>query len=1494
MLVKNAHQNNLKHLNLKLPENQLIVVTGLSGSGKSSLAMEVIANEGVRYFMESLPAYNQQNGQVIPTADVDNIQHLPPVIKVEQSKRFQSIHSTFGTLSELTDVFRILFARYAGKQQMSKSLFSFNQPKGACKTCRGIGEAEYIDTQKLITNGSKTLREGALATTLPNGYTVYSQVTIEELDKVCQAHGFSVDRPWKDLTKEQQNVIWHGSDKLKVFYGKHSLASRLRWEGIKAKPREKGYYKGILTIMEDILRRDRNPNIIKFASSKLCPSCHGARIKSEMLAYHWRGRNFQEWMELPLTELYSILQHIKLTGGEALLTHKIYLKLKDLIHLGMGDYRLSTPSVELSSGDAQRIKLINRVNSKLQGILYIFDEPSIGLSATYQQYLLHILRRLINRGNSVMVVEHDLDFIRSADWIVELGPKAGTEGGEILFNGSIHDFLADKDLVSPTLTALASEKQDYQQQSIHLNPADFIPQKQQLTVIAQKTKQLRAQIEAYCQQEHLTCLTVNDQPIGKTPRSNPATYTGLADKIRNLFAKTESAKALKLSKSAFSFNSKVGRCVTCEGAGIKVLSMSALGTVNQVCPTCSGKRFKEYVLQAQWHHKSIAEVYQLSVNEAIHFFKEEKSIVNILNLMQHLGLGYLKLGQPSNTLSGGEAQRIKLTKHFAKKSKQTLLLLNEPSIGLHQENVKQLLVALHQLKTQTAGIICFENHPVFAAKSDIFVDNTTKNQPPKPVLEPPQQQNNIHIRGARTHQLKNLSLKIPKHQLTVVTGISGSGKSSLVIDTLHGFGLQEMTKQFSNYQQSRVGVNFQLEVDDVEGLTPTICVTRRQKNYSKRTDIAKQIGLDKILRFAFSRKAQFEGDELSASHFSNRHVLGQCSVCEGVGEELLPDIQKIVLDSDKSIVDGLFAHNKALDYYGDPQGKHMAIWQEVGKTYDFDLNVPFKVLTTEQRQLLFYGTGDKIWKTTWVYQTKDRQGNQDIQMKWEGISHYLQDEYYRTRKNKNIKKLTALFSYKACQHCQGSGLKPERLTVKIAQQSIADLKRMNFGELNNWLQQLSLQSDIDGKLANRIDKAIAKTIQKAQQLHIDHLQLHRKSVSLSGGETQRVELIKQLNSPLTGVTYLLDEPSAGLSTQNITDLIQILRELIAKGNTVIVIEHNKDLILAADKLLQIGPAAGAKGGYLTFQGSPEEFLKTDACHPFLKSPQHRVKLQSGNRHIYIKNIAKYTLNKTELQIPVGGITAISGPSGIGKTTLVKSVLLPSVTAHQPVNCTHIDFPKSYLAAYYFEPQQLRSHRKTLLVDYLNLLPAITKLFAKESGLKASYFSYKNKKSQCADCKGLGYIETALDIVANAVEECETCKGQRYQATVLTHQIKSKNIAEILDLPLHELAEWLDRLSVKIKTLINDLKEIGLGHLRLNQPVQSLSSGEKQRLLLRNWLQNSTTDALYILDEPSIGLHYADIDLLYTMLKKLSAQNDVIVIDHNPYLLEKIKIGVRLE
>jgi excinuclease ABC subunit A len=443
--IINAQQNNLKNISLEIPSHQLIVVTGVSGSGKSSLAFDIINKEGQRLFLINQSAQARKYLGKLQKARVEKISGLSPTISIAQKTSNANPRSTVGTLTEIYDNLRLLFARLGkSNTDINRSLFSFNSQNGMCPNCQGLGVEDIISIDLLIDNENKSIREGCFKIVNPDGYIIYSQVRMEELEKVCQANGFSVDIPWKDLNNEQQDIVLNGSDKIKILYGKHSLESRMKWTGIKANPREKEFYKGILPVMNEILRRDRNPNILRFAKTQICSQCNGARLKQKALNIKILGKTIYELSQISLSELEKLLEIDNFLESERNIAEpiikNIQKKIRNLKLLGLNYLSLDRNASSLSGGEMQSIRLALQVNSKLNNITYVFDEPSIGLHPSRNKNIIKILKLLVSQGNTVIVVEHDAETIRNADWIIEIGPKAGLNGGELLFNGSIKDF----------------------------------------------------------------------------------------------------------------------------------------------------------------------------------------------------------------------------------------------------------------------------------------------------------------------------------------------------------------------------------------------------------------------------------------------------------------------------------------------------------------------------------------------------------------------------------------------------------------------------------------------------------------------------------------------------------------------------------------------------------------------------------------------------------------------------------------------------------------------------------------------------------------------------------------------------------------------------------------------------------------------------------------------------------------------------------------------
>ncbi|MEL6558766.1 MAG: ATP-binding cassette domain-containing protein [Bacteroidota bacterium] len=1560
IVIKGARTNNLRDISLRIPHNQLIVVTGISGSGKSSLVFEIIAKEGQRRYFETLPSFARQFMGKLNRPDVDEIEGLSPVIAISQRTSGMHARSTVGTLSDIYDLLRLLYAR-VGKTKRdikpSRSLFSFNSPIGKCPRCNGVGKEEQIDLNKLVNDPKKTIREGALAPTLPNGYIMYSQVTIDVLNQVCESEGFNVDIPWNELTDAQRKVILYGSNKIKVPFGKHSLESRLKWTGIKAKPREEGYYKGMIPIMSDILRRDRNTNILKYVHAVTCEACKGARLNQDALRVTVQGKSIAEVAKWELNEFRSWIRANEWDAVANEILAKIEAQIDLLDDLGLGHLTIDRPASTLRASEIQRIRVANQILVPLSDVLYVFDEPSIGLSRSENERLIHHFRRLVGKGNTVIIVEHDLDTIKAADHIIEVGPAGGVDGGEVIFNGSTSAFAKSGELkdISPTYRALYQRKEEVTPSTNsvdqlirligcyerNLKNIDVDFQLSGLNVVSGKSgsgksslvkgtllkavqRQIGKTIDGPVRISSCENLEAIDQlifidhsPIGKTPRSNPATYLGISDHIRDLYASLPESKDRNYTKSRFSFNNKGGRCETCQGAGKIQIGMHFLGNVELVCGTCNGDRFNEETLEIKYKGLSIADCYRLSVNEAVDFFHDQKKLLVGFKILQEIGLGYLKLGQSSATLSGGEAQRIKIANQLQKKDTgNTLYIIIEPSIGLHQANIKTLLQLFDRVKQKGNTIVCIEQNEAVIGWSDRHIElgpdsgaaggNIVYQGVPKVAEESDLKwpaddqkelvvQHEIQLKGVSTHGLKNIDVRIPKDQLTVVTGLSGSGKSSLVYDTLFAESSARFTESLSVYNRSFLQQNSTAKIQSFTGLGPAIGINRRGETPSRRSTVGTLSGIYDVFRLLYSRIAQQEGQPFTAQHFSFNHHLGACPACEGIGHQLKCDPDAIIVSPEKSIFDGAISTNKAIAYYADINGQFIATLKEVAYQKNWNLNQPWRKLSTEIRQVILYGTGEEIWDVTWEFNTKTRSGTQSLKAKWLGFCHYIDDEYQRKLHNKNITSLEELLHPVACHSCNGSRLKPELLETKFLGLNIHEICQLSIASCLHLIEESGDESDpVLLGIREKILPPIVASMRIIIDLGLGYLSLDRPVSTISGGERQRLTLAGQLSKHLFGVTYVLDEPTVGLDQHQVMVLSEILKKIIANGNTVVVVEHDPFFIQHADYLIEMGPGAGTLGGEVMYQGKVADIESEQHTLTYRLLHEKRPKTQkrsTGNEIPFgVKRAYANNLKNVDVTFYSGQLTAITGVSGSGKSSLMKDVIYASWQKGRPVGCGSVQGFDQFDEVLLIDQTALSQNRLMTPASYIGILEQIKTLFAKtnaakQAGFKKADFSYQSKNGKCPTCGGHGQVKTSMDFMSDIWLTCDSCHGFRYNDAILSIKYKNRSIGEVLKMTVTEAINFLGETSLADN--LKMLQKVGIGHLLLGQSANTLSGGEAQRLKLAASIMNRKKGAtLYLFDEPGTGLHYFDLLPLIEVFRFLVNRGDsILFIEHNNTLIE---------
>ena len=786
--VRGARQHNLKNVDVEIPRNALVVFTGVSGSGKSSLAFGTLYAEAQRRYLESVAPYARRLFDQMGVPEVDSIDGLPPAVALQQQRGSPTTRSSVGSVTTLSNLLRMLYSRAGtyppGQAELHGEAFSTNSPEGACPQCHGLGRMYDATERSMVPDDSLTIRERAIAA-WPPAWGGQNQRDI------LVTLGYDIDRPWRDLPKKDRDWILFTDEQpnVPVYAGFTPAETRAA-----LKRRETPSYQGTFTgVKRYLLHTFANTQsaltrrrTAQYLISSPCPLCGGRRLRLESLAVKFAGLDIAELSALPLERVQRLLRDTLATPARKRdaehperrvvaqrIAGDLVERIAVMLDLGLGYLSMERSTPTLSPGELQRLRLATQVRSNLFGVVYVLDEPSSGLHPSDTEALLRALDGLKAAGNSLFVVEHEIDVIRRADWIVDVGPAAGEQGGEVLYSGPPaglktvaqsetrrHLFAA----AGPTARLPRAPKGWLRLEGVTRNNLHGLTVEFPVSVMTVVTgvsgsgksslvSQALVELVGEYLGHDLTAATEDDdaletvsagatdgriasgmdairrlvmvdqKPIGRTPRSNLATYTGLFDFVRKIFADTKSARARHYTAGRFSFNVAQGRCQTCEGEGFVCVELLFLPSVYAPCPECHGSRYNPKTLEIHYRDKNIAEVLGMTVNAAREFFEEEPAIRRSLSVLQEVGLGYLRLGQPATELSGGEAQRIKLATELQRvQHGNTLYVLDEPTTGLHPSDVERLVTQLDGLVESGNTVVVVEHDMRVAASSDWVID----------------------------------------------------------------------------------------------------------------------------------------------------------------------------------------------------------------------------------------------------------------------------------------------------------------------------------------------------------------------------------------------------------------------------------------------------------------------------------------------------------------------------------------------------------------------------------------------------------------------------------------------------------------------------------------------------------------------------------------------------------------------------------------------------
>lgn len=1770
IFIHGAYQNNLKGFDLELPLNQFIVVTGVSGSGKSSLAFDTIYAEGQRRYVETFSPYARQFLERMDPPKVDALDAIPPAIAIRQANSVKTSRSTVGTRTEVNDHLKLLFAKTArlfcpccgkeikstnptaickqlieahegeraeiffevqlpknisvdeaiaafekqgyafaeqigeqlvrvrqdriviskekqlrmaealeaalshgkgrcsvyfpaseteerfttlfecadcreGFEQPTPNMFSFNSPIGACPTCRGFGRTIGISMKLVIPDESLSIAEGCI-----KPFQTSSFIEVQEfLVKIAKKKHFPINTPWRDLSEEQKRWVIEGEEPHdeKHWWGVNDF---FQWM-------ESRSYKMHVRVM-----------LSRYREYSTCTDCNGSRLKPAALNWFLvvgeRKYNIHELMLLPISEVYEFISEFgkqcKEPEAKPLL-EELLPRLRYVIDAGLGYLTLDRQSRTLSGGELQRINLTTALGATLVNTLFILDEPSIGLHTTDVARLVSLLKRLRDAGNTVLVVEHDPEVIMAADRVIELGPGAGAAGGNIIFNGSVSELLSSKAALSGkylsapvSFNSYASTNNEKQKPIVIEGASEHnlknvtveIPTNKFVVVtgvsgsgkstlindvLSNAARRALGEYTEYCGEykaiygiEQFSQVVVVDQaPIGKTARSTPVGYIGAFDELRKYFASQQEAQEHGFTAGDFSYNAGRGRCPVCEGTGHELVELQFLSDVYLKCEACNGTRYIHEILEIKvpCHSgkKSIADILELTIAEAAVELQSQPRILKALQPLLDVGLGYLTVGQPLPTLSGGETQRLKLAAFLAeynssKKQKaggSALFILDEPTTGLHFQDIEVLLRVLHELVARGNSVVIIEHNLMVINEADWIIDlgpgggdaggrviaqgmhedimaavesqtghalseELERNQrlvaesaaelapEQDAIVVPPE---SICVQGAREHNLKGVDVSLPLNKFTVITGVSGSGKSTLAFDILFALGQRRYLECLNAYARQFVQPQAKPEVQLVSALPPTVAIEQRISRGGWRSTVATVSELQSDFRVLYlscgkqhcpscgtlitkqtaeeitSSIKQTHGKKgalpirllarLVAGRKGQYKELAKWALEQGV-KELRVDGKWQSTEKWK-LPDRYSEHDVDIDFYGEldiqklgereflemvkhtiASGKGSLRILEVGKQRANEY-----ALSTERAcpscGLSFEEPSPKLFsfnsKHGWCPKCQGYGLNKVVLPK--------KSEHEDTR-NVDFATIEAEATVDAtagvCPACNGARLSPEALSYYFHGKNIDELCSLSIAEAIKFFKTIKLTKR-EQALATTIISDVLSRLGFLDSVGLGYLSLNRAVPTLSGGEGQRIRLAAQLGSELAGVCYILDEPTIGLHDSDTAKLLKTIRGLCDRGNTVIVVEHDEQVMRAADYILDLGPGAGVKGGTLVAEGPLKQLLKnkksiTANC---LKNPlQHPINGSyrdcSSAKKLVLEGVTMHNLKNRSFEFPIERLSVVTGVSGSGKSTLVRDVLYSSLApitgGGKPklVGCKKILGAENFKRVLEVDQSPIGRTPRSCPATYVGFWTEIRELFASSPdaairGYDASRFSFNIEGGRCPECGGQGVVRSEMSFLPDVVSQCPVCGGSRFNEETLAVRYCGKTIADVLAMDVDTALEFFGN-HPKLHYSLTLLKEVGLGYLSLGQQSSTLSGGEAQRIKLVAELARCTPKlgqreqaTLYVLDEPTVGLHMADVlNLIKVVHKLVEHGHTVIMIEHNHDVVAEADYVLTLE